>query len=173
MFRSEVRFKANTEAVLAEIKARANRNVQAATLHMRNELIDKVNNAGDGREYPIRPETGRLEKVEIINKLGRRQTVRRLTGAKMHKASRPGDPPAVLRGQLKTSFQIEFEEDGDTIRGYVGPVNVPYAKALEFGFVGKDKNGKRHNLLPRPYMFPTYHEQRENLMNILRRGRIT
>lgn len=172
MFRSEVLFKSNLPEVMAELRARSQRNVQAATLHMRNELIDKVNSVGTGQEYPIRPETGRIEEVEIINKLGRSQKVKKIMDAKIHKASSPGDPPAVLRAQLKTSFQVEFEEDGDTYRGYIGPVNVPYAKALEFGFVGKDRNGKQHNLLPRPYMFPTYHEQRENLMDILKRGKV-
>lgn len=160
----------NTEAVKAELMGRAQRNTTAAAFHIRNSLIDMVNNAGDGREYPIRPETGRVETVEITNKLGRKQKVRKLVGAKMHKASSPGNPPAVLRGQLKTSFQIEYETLDDMFRAYVGPVNVVYARALEFGFVGKDVKGNYHNLQPRPYMGPTWHNEKNTVHDILNRG---
>lgn len=167
---SSFRFISNTDGTRAELLGRAERNVVAATMHMRSALIDKVNNAGDGREYPIRPDTGKIEVVEITNKLGRKQKVRKIVGAKMHKASSPGDPPAVLRGQLKTSFQYDFEKLDDIMRGYTGPVGVPYARALEFGFVGKDKNGRHHNLQPRPYMFPTWEEEKVNVKNMLKRG---
>ncbi|MGM7634164.1 hypothetical protein [Bacillus sp. Hm123] len=171
-FTTRFQFKSNVDGIVAELKSRSKRNVQAATLHMRNELIDKVNNSGAGHQYPIRPETGKLEAVEVINKNGHKQKVKKIVGATIHQASSPGDPPAVLRAYLKASFQTEFEETETMYQGYVGPVNIPYAKALEFGFMGKDKNGKKHNLEPRPYMLPTYHEQRENIMRIIRRGRI-
>lgn len=168
--KSLFRMNSNVEEVKAELMGRAKRNTTAATFHIRNALIDMVNNAGNGREYPIRPETGRIETVEITNKLGRKQKVRKLVGAKMHRASSPGDPPAVLRGQLKTSFQYEFEETDTMFRGYVGPVNVVYARALEFGFVGKDVKGRYHNLQPRPYMAPTWHNEKQTVHDILNRG---
>lgn len=167
---SSFRLHSRLESLEVELMARGKRNVTKATMHIRNALIDKVNNAGDGREYPVRPESGRIEVVEIVNKLGRKQRVRKIVGAKIHKASRPGEPPAVLRGQLKTSFQYEWEETDTLFRGYTGPVNVPYAKALEFGFVGKDKNGRYHNLAPRPYMAPTWHEEKVKVKQILKRG---
>lgn len=167
---SSFRMISHTEEVKHELIARAKRNVVAATMELRNSLIDTVNQQGTGKKYPIRPETGRLEKVQIVNKLGYKQTVTKLVGAKMHQASSPGAPPAVLRGQLKSSFQYEFEEMDEMYRGYVGPVNVIYAKALEFGFVGKDREGRNHNLQPRPYMAPTWHLKKTEIQEILKRG---
>lgn len=160
----------HTEEVKHELMARIQKNVAAATMELRSALIDTVNQQGTGKKYPIRPETGRLEKVEIINKNGRKQTVRKLVGAKMHQASSPGAPPVVLRGQLKSSFQYEFEMTDEMYRGYVGPVNVVYAKALEFGFVGKDREGRYHNLQPRPYMAPTWYQKKSEMQEILKRG---
>lgn len=160
-------FKSNIKLITQELRNRQERNVVKAANHIRNSLIDKVSQPGDGNEYPLRPESGHVDKVEITNKLGNKQTVQKLMGAKMHKASSPGNPPATMRGGLRNSFQIEYDHEGEAFTGYIGPQNLEYAKALEFGFVGKDKNGKQHNLQPRPYMIPTFFEEAETVKKLL------
>jgi len=38
--------------------------------------------------------------------------------------------------------------------------NVPYAARLEYGFIGKDKLGRRYNQPPRPYLRPALRESK-------------
>ncbi len=165
----QVRFllKMEPEKVKAQLEHQVRQNVMKAGLHFRNELVKTVNNEGTGREYPV-PGTGRIEQVEIINKRGRKQKVRKRVNATMHRASAPGEPPAVLFGQLKTHMAVEFVEEGSRFIARVGPRGVPYAKRLEFGFNAKDSLGRRYNMAPRPYFMKTYMEQKETLLRILR-----
>lgn len=80
---------------------------------------------------------------------GRRYRVSR-TG-RMHQASAPGEPPAVLYGRLRNSItQTAPQWDGNAVSVEVG-TNVVYARRLEFG--GMDARGVM--IAKRPYMEPT------------------
>lgn len=39
--------------------------------------------------------------------------------------------------------------------------DVPYARRIEYGFMGKDKLGRRYHQTPRPYLRPAFDETRE------------
>lgn len=139
-------FKSNMQECIGEIESRLARNVARATEHTRNKLVEKVNTVGTGRMYNV-PNTN-----------------------KMHQASSPGDPPAVLFGQLKGSFQTRYSNEDGKFMGYVGPVGVPYAKRLEFGFTGEDALGRKYNQEPRPFMRPVAFENEDEIQRILRGG---
>ncbi len=139
-------FKSNLTEVIAEIEARSAQNVVRGTEYMRSKLIDKVDTVGDGRVYKV-PQTNVT-----------------------HQASSEGNPPAVLTGALKNSFQTRYEHEKHVHVGYVGPVNIPYAKRLEFGFKGEDALGRVYDQEPRPYMTPTAFEEEENIGVILKGG---
>lgn len=136
----------NSQVCIGEIEKIAQRNVARATEYMRNKLVEKVNTVGDGAVYKV-PNTNQL-----------------------HQASSPGNPPAVLFGQLKGSFQTRYSNEDGKFMGYVGPVGVPYAKRLEFGFVGEDALGRKYNQEPRPFMRPVAHENEDEIQRILRGG---
>lgn len=142
-------FRDNSQLCISEIEKRSQRNVARATEYMRNKLIEKVNTVGDGRMYKV-PNTNQS-----------------------HQASSPGDPPAVLFGQLKGSFQTRYSDEGNLHLGYVGPVGVPYAKRLEFGFFGPDSIGREYEQEPRPYMEPVAFENEDEVGKILRGGLIS
>lgn len=129
-----------SESLLAELRPEAEHRVKRALVHFANELKITLTGARSGRTYKV-SKTGRL-----------------------HVASAPGEPPAVLFGALRNSVgHSEPEWDGWTIAGEVGiglgkppagdrpDPETSYGPRLEFG--GIDSRGIR--ILPRPYMEPT------------------
>jgi phage gpG-like protein len=81
----------------------------------------------------------------------------------LHIASAPGEPPAVLFGQLYRSIAHSPPEwDNWTIASWIGS-NVEYAQILEFG--GIAGNGAR--ILPRPYLEPTILREQDKVEQIL------
>lgn len=40
--------------------------------------------------------------------------------------------------------------------------DVPYARRIEYGFMGKDKLGRRYHQTPRPYLRPAFDELRDD-----------
>ena len=98
------------------------------------------------------------------------------TKSAQHKASAPGEPPAILFGRLMASitWNIENREkampytfkngtDVATIPatgtmpliviGLIG-TNLKYSKRLEYGFFGTDSMGRTYAQEPRPFLFP-------------------
>ncbi|WLR50034.1 hypothetical protein LC040_12145 [Bacillus tianshenii] len=127
-----------------DIQALEQENLTRALLHVRNAVIDKLSKPGAGNEYKVPG-----------------------TRNRRHTASAEGDPPAVLFGQLRSSISFEIEQLPDRFVGMVGPRGVPYARRLEFGFVGVDAAGRRYNQAPRPYLKPTFEEKREEIKQIV------
>lgn len=121
---------------------------------------------------------GRIKKKLTGARTGRARRVtrsRRRKGSpggatKMHVASAPGEPPAVLYGALRNSVGHAGPTwDHDILEGKVGvglgisqagggedenEIAKAYARRLEYG--GVDKRGVR--ILPRPYLAPVTDE---------------
>lgn len=125
------------EEELRELRPRAERAVKRAGLHFQNELKRTLTGRRSGRTYRI-SRTGKL-----------------------HVASAPGEPPAVLFGALRNSIghrgpewrawtvQVEVGVGlGTRASGDVNPEE--YATRLEFGGASRGVY-----IAPRPYMAPT------------------
>jgi phage gpG-like protein len=69
-------------------------------------------------------------------------------GAKFHRASAPGEAPAIDYGVLVNSIEVSQESD---LRAAVG-TNVEYGLHLEFGTV---------NMGPRPWLGPAFEKAKE------------
>ena len=112
-----------------------------------------------------------------------------LKGRRGHRASAPGEPPAVDTGRLRASMSVNWTGSG-MIRGmveskaspedgvgveninkfgfltkpmffvYVG-TNVPYADFLEYG---------TSKMAPRPFLRPVYDKYRIRIASLLRSG---
>lgn len=133
------------EELLAESRPAAARAVKLAGLHLQNEVKRTLTGARSGRTYKVSK-----------------------TGA-LHVASAPGEPPAVLFGNLKNSighsaptwvhpYAVESKWGpglGQAPQGDAPDPAKTYARRLEYG--GVDSRGIE--ILPRPYLEPT--EQRE------------
>ncbi|OLN21710.1 hypothetical protein BTO30_13485 [Domibacillus antri] len=147
MSRSDFQFKMDTKKLEQFIRSKVEKNVAKAAFHLRGELIESVSQEGHGLEYKVP---------------GTKQT--------KHRASAEGEAPAVLFGQLRNSFAVEFDRDKKYIQAYVGVRGVPYARRLELGFTGKDSLGRAYNMQPRPYFYVTYEQQRNEIKKIMREG---
>lgn len=105
-----------------------------------------------------KPGTGRIYKVAKPRKSGRN-----LRARGYHRASLPGQPPAVNTNRLRGSWSVEsFGSRGDgfaTVQQDAKRTvlrlgsNVVYARILEYG--GKTGRGGRTTIKPRPYLRPT------------------
>jgi hypothetical protein len=140
------------EEALREIRPDVRRTLFQAGMLLQNTIKQTL--TGRGR-------TGRLYKV---SRKGRR-----------HRASAPGEPPAVLYGALRNSVgHSNVEWDGWEASMSVGPglgtspkdgspdPGDAYARRLEYG--GADNKGVM--ILPRPYMEPSV-QKAEAPMNAL------
>jgi phage gpG-like protein len=82
-----------------------------------------------------------------------------------HQASAPGEPPALLDGDLRKSITHDGPTwSGDEISGEVGS-SLEKAALLEFG--GMTGRGHLTRILPRPYMGATFLEQFDRMQAIL------
>ncbi len=108
-------------------------------------------------------------------------------GGKIHRASAPGQPPAVDTGRLRASISSNWTgsgmakgkvkspaktEDGvgqptKELTGVVG-TNVEYARRLELGFVGTDSKGRKYNQAPRPYLRPALHKNEKGIRKLFK-----
>lgn len=78
---------------------------------------------------------------------------------KMHRASSPGEPPAVDTGRYRSSISHLIVSFGKKYKGYVGS-NVIYGKFLEFG---------TRKMAPRPHWKPIL-EQRDKILQAYLEG---
>ncbi len=73
--------------------------------------------------------------------------------------SAPGEPPAVMLGDLRRSIKIRVESKRTTLIGYVGS-ELEKAPKLEFG---------KGALKPRPYLRPSFQKARPRVEQIMSR----
>lgn len=98
-------YKSNVSEVKQMIKSKKRERTLEAAIHVRNKVVEKINQPGTGKTYKV-PGTENT----------------------FYTASSPGKPPAVLFGDLKKS--IKFEQQGDT--ALVGS-ELKKAAKLEYG----------------------------------------
>lgn len=103
--------------------------MEEASILIRNATVKKLTGGGSGRSY-------RVPGTNIF-----------------YTASSPGQPPAVMVGDLRQSIQWKFE--GDT--AYVGS-ELEKSKHLEFG---------TKNMSARPFLKPAFEEEVDNIARIL------
>lgn len=103
--------------------------------------------------------------VEVTNEVRRRlsqpgkgRTYRR--GQVLHRASRPGSPPAVDTGRLRASYTWRVGEDAQGPYVEIG-TNVLYAPFLEFG---------TRKMAPRPHLRPSVNAIRSKITRLIRDG---
>lgn len=59
-----------------------------------------------------------------------------------------------VTGTLRRSISTEIAQKGTIIWAYTGSRDVPYARRIEFGFVGSDSLGRTYNQAAQPYLRP-------------------
>lgn len=117
----------DSERWIQELRPKAERAILRAAVLFVNEWKKTLSGPRSGRVYRV-SKTGRL-----------------------HVASAPGEPPAVLYGRLRQSIAHTGPTwQGLTVSAEVG-TNVIYARPLEFGFV----NAHGVRVLARPHFEPT------------------
>lgn len=143
------RYYAKVARVAGETQAGPRTAKESTRLRQRRAGVRKLN--AKRRGYAMALNAGAISPGDITNR-------RVLTG--LHRASKPGDPPAPDTSFLRRSTFIERTGKG----GRVG-VSAPAALALEFGTT---RAGKRRNvtIAPRPFMRPALAKVREQLGQI-------
>ncbi|MHB8483864.1 MAG: HK97-gp10 family putative phage morphogenesis protein [Nitrospiria bacterium] len=107
---------------------------------------------------------GELQMKTAINIIYRTATAKReMIGKKGKRVSNPAAAFGVAvaeheGGRLKASIKKEVLTKGFHITGrvYVDEKDVPYAKRIEFGFIGKDSLGRMYHQAPRPFIRPAW-----------------
>lgn len=66
------------------------------------------------------------------------------------------------KGALRRSIHVEMQDNDTT--AIIG-TNLPYARRLEYGFVGKDKLGRYYNQAAQPYFRPPLENKRKRYVN--------
>ena len=92
-------------------------------------------------------------------RLGNRRRYKVPGTSRYYTASAPGEPPAVMTGELRQSVETSVEGEGRDVIGYVGS-NCKHAKPLEYGTM---------NMLPRPWLRPSFEKSLERVKSILSR----
>lgn len=75
----------------------------------------------------------------------------------------------VLTGTLRRSIHTEVTAGDGEASALVG-TDVPYARRLEFGFVGADRLGRHYNQAARPYLRPALDNNRERVSELISRA---
>ena len=121
----------------AALRPPAEKAVLKAALHLERAIKKKLTGARTGRIYRSRGRT--------------------------HQASAPGEPPALVTGQLRNSITHTMPVwHGDNVSAEVG-TSLDKAARLEFG--GVDSRGVR--ILPRPYIGATMLEEQDTMETIM------
>lgn len=100
--------------------------------------------------------TNRVKRLLSQPGTGRVYRRRRVT----HRASRPGQPPAVDTGRLRSSYTWRTGEDAEGFFVEVG-TNVKYAPFLEFG---------TRRMRPRPHLRPAINEVTNQISELVAQG---
>lgn len=131
---AKIKFTRNLDQVVKKIDDMAAQRMTEACLHVQNKTKEKLSGSRTGRTYRV-PGTNRT-----------------------YTASAPGEPPAVMHGQLRNSIQFRVKSDKE-ISGEVGS-ELKKAVELEFG---------TKRIKPRPFLRPTFQEELPEIKNILSR----
>jgi len=131
---AKIKFTRNLDQVVKKINDMAAQRMAETCLHVQNKTKEKLSGNRTGRTYRV-PGTNRT-----------------------YTASAPGEPPAVMHGQLRTSIQSRVK-GGRTVSGEVGS-GLKKAVELEFG---------TKRIKPRPFLRPTFQEELPEIKNILSR----
>lgn len=130
----KIELKRNLNKVIGALDNIAGQRMTEACIHVQNKTKEKLSGKRTGRVYRV-PGTNRT-----------------------YTASAPGEPPAVMTGQLRTS--IKYRIVGDMkVTGEVGS-ELKKAVELEFG---------TERIKPRPFLRPTFQEELPKIKNILSR----
>ena len=134
MLRIKIELKRNLNKVIDALDNIAGQRMAEACIHVQNKTKEKLSGKRTGRVYRV-PGT-----------------------KKTYTASAPGEPPAVMTGQLRTS--IKYRIVGDMkVTGEVGS-KLKKAPMLEFG---------TKKMKPRPFLRPTFQEELPKIKEILSR----
>ena len=128
----------------------ANRGMLSAMIEADALLVDKLSQPGQGAVYDRYFFTDANGTVRPGKKR-----------KKAHRASAPGDPPAVDTGNLRRNRATEVISVGGGVSIGILSVNSEYAEALEFG---------TEKMAPRPFLGPIITESAERLKEAFRRG---
>jgi len=100
-------------------------------------------------------------------------------GAALFEADAKDNAP-VLTGRLRDGIHTEVLVDSNTVQQRaVTPVveasnkygfEPPYARRIEFGFIGVDSLGRHYNQAPDPYMRPAFDSQQDAAADALKDG---
>lgn len=133
---SNIQLKSNIPNAIKSIQDAQVQRMTEACIYIQGKVKEKLSGPRTGRVYKV---PGTLHKT--------------------YTASAPGEPPAVMLGQLRQS--IKFAIDA-TIKGIVGLVGSDLKKApmLEYG---------TSRIKPRPFLRPTFQENIDSIKAILSR----
>jgi hypothetical protein len=83
-------------------------------------------------------------------------------------AARYGVP--VQTGNLRSSIKKEIIEGDSKMTGKIYPdmKQAPYARRVEYGFIGQDSMGRNYRQLPRPYMRPALTKNQKAINDLFR-----
>lgn len=97
-----------------------------------------------------------------------RSEIKRMVSRPYPPASRPGNYPKLRSGDYKRSIEkyVHMSVSGKSIVGRVG-TDSPYARRLEYGFVGVDRLGRNYNQAPRPHFRPISKRMSPKMAKIL------
>lgn len=131
----KIEFKSNLNKALDSLDNIAGQRMTEACIHVQNKTKEKLSGKRTGRVYRV-PGTNRT-----------------------YTASAPGEPPAVMTGQLRSSIKYRIVGELQVLRGEVGS-ELKKAVELEFG---------TKKIKPRPFLRPTFQEELPEIKNILSR----
>jgi hypothetical protein len=138
---SGVRIKWTPEQVKKNLLDEMERRMVAAVLIIEEAIVQKVN-----KGQPVR-------QTESGNLIGLQP-------------SAPGQPPKVVSGRLKQSWNHVVIRRKNRVIGRVG-TDVVYDPRLELGFVGRDSLGRNYNQAPRPHIRPAFEETKRKAAKAL------
>lgn len=144
----------NVPEVVAQLKRGVQANLKAAALIWHGAVIKELRGTRSGYEYPV-PGTGKVVNAEKQLPNGRTFYFRKLEGATYYTASAPGEAPASVTGDLRTSYRFQV---GDG----VAEIGSPLEKAvwLEMG---------TQDIAPRPHLSTAYRKSEKQIKDALDR----
>ena len=135
LLRIKIELKRNLNKVIDAIDSIAGQRMTEACIHVQNKTKEKLSGKRSGRVYRV-PGT-----------------------KKTYVASAPGEPPAVMTGQLRSSIKYRIVGELRALKGEVGS-ELKKAPMLEFG---------TSKMAARPFLRPTFQEELPVIKNILSR----
>lgn len=133
--KSKVTLTRNSHKVISQMANIATRRMYEATQEVRNETLKTLSGNRTGRQY-------------------------RVPGTNVtYTASAPGEPPAVLFGQLRQNVKDKVYTESRSVKGEVG-TELDKGLHLEVGTL---------HILPRPWLKPSFEKAAPNVQQILSR----